>query len=208
MEVHEWRKAIGDIVREHSASDVVTRYFDLKQTPLRAQVIVRELAHFIRHRRDCWAHVSGNCPVWSVKQKILQHEYGEVIKDEFSEHGHITLILNQGKTVGLQPEDILNADPLPTTRAVLYAWGWITREKPWLEGLQQLSDCDHACLVSPPHLLQLPFVSFPFPFPCPCLSLSPFVFCRWHFPRLPLPHPPLPVPCSSWQLGALADLCE
>ena len=139
MEVHEWRKAIGDIVREHSASDVVTRYFDLKQTPLRAQVIVRELAHFIRHRRDCWAHVSGNCPVWSVKQKILQHEYGEVIKDEFSEHGHITLIVNQGKLVGLEPEDILNADPLPTTRAVLYAWGWITREKPWLEGLAALT---------------------------------------------------------------------
>ena len=83
--------------------------------------------------------MSGNCPVWSVKQKILQHEYGEVIKDEFSEHGHITLILNQGKTVGLEPEDILSADPLPTTRAVLYAWGWITREKPWLEGLAALT---------------------------------------------------------------------
>ena len=74
-----------------------------------------------------------------VKQKILQHEYGEVIKDEYSEHGHISLILKQGRSVGLGVDDILQAEPIPTTRATLYGWAWITREKPWLEGLAALT---------------------------------------------------------------------
>ena len=139
MDAREWRKAIGDRVRDHMASDTLTRYYSIPQTPLRAQVVIRELAHFVRHRRDCWAHVSGNCPEWSVKQKILQHEYGEVIKDEYSEHGHISLILKQGRSVGLGVDDILEAEPIPTTRATLYGWAWITREKPWLEGLAALT---------------------------------------------------------------------
>ncbi|MCY4439565.1 MAG: iron-containing redox enzyme family protein [Deltaproteobacteria bacterium] len=139
MDIQGWRKAIGDMVRDHMASDTLTRYYSIRQTPLRAQVVIRELAHFVRHRRDCWAYVSGNCPEWSVKQKILQHEYGEVIKDEYSEHGHISLILKQGRSVGLGVDDILQAEPIPTTRATLYGWAWITREKPWLEGLAALT---------------------------------------------------------------------
>ena len=29
--------------------------------------------------------------------------------------------------------------PLPSTMATLYAWGWMTREKSWLEGLSSLT---------------------------------------------------------------------
>jgi pyrroloquinoline quinone (PQQ) biosynthesis protein C len=139
MDVEGWRQSIGDMVREHMGSPTLSHYYSIKQTPERAQIVLKELAHFVRHRRDCWAYVSGNCPEWGVKQKILEHEYGEVIKDEYSEHGHITLILKQGKSVGLEADDILNAEPLPTTRATLYAWAWMTREKPWLEGLAALT---------------------------------------------------------------------
>lgn len=32
-------------------------------------------------------------------------------------------------------EEVLNVEPLPSTRATLYAWAWIAREKSWLEGL-------------------------------------------------------------------------
>lgn len=142
MDVKGWRKAIGDMVRGHMASDTLAQYYSIKQTPLRAQVVIRERAHFVRHRRDCWAYVSGQPPVWSVKQKILQHAYGEVIKDEHSEHGHINLILQQGKTVDLSVDEILRAEPIPTTpttRATLYGWAWIAREKSWLNGLAALT---------------------------------------------------------------------
>jgi pyrroloquinoline quinone (PQQ) biosynthesis protein C len=75
----------------------------------------------------------------SVKQKILQHEYGEVIKDSYTDHGHLELIVRQGKALGLTADQVLNVKPLPSTMATLYAWGWMTREKSWLEGMVSLS---------------------------------------------------------------------
>jgi pyrroloquinoline quinone (PQQ) biosynthesis protein C len=75
----------------------------------------------------------------SVKQKILRHEYGEVIEDQYAEHGHMELIVRQGKALGLSAEEVLNVEPLPATRATLYAWAWMTREKSWLEGLASLT---------------------------------------------------------------------
>ena len=45
----------------------------------------------------------------------------------------------QGGAVGLTAEDLLSANPIPTTRATLYAWAWITREKSWIEGLASLT---------------------------------------------------------------------
>ena len=74
-----------------------------------------------------------------IKQKILQHEYGEVIKDNYTEHGHMELIVRQGKALGLSPEQVMNVAPLPSTMATLYAWAWMTREKSWLEGLASLT---------------------------------------------------------------------
>lgn len=139
MDAAGWRKAIGDTVREHMRSPQLEHYFSVKMTRPRAQVMLTELAHFVRHRRDCWAYVSGNCPELAVKQKILEHEYGEVIKDQYSENGHLDLIFRQGRAIDLTAEDILKADPIPTTRATLYAWAWMTREKSWIEGLAALT---------------------------------------------------------------------
>ena len=139
MNRKEWRQELGELVRRAMRSPELEHYFRVKITKPGAQVLITQLGLFIHHRRDCWAHVSGNCPHMSVKQKILQHEYGEVIKDEYTEHGHMELIIRQGKALGLSPKEVLEVDPLPTTRATLYAWGWMTREKSWLEGLASLT---------------------------------------------------------------------
>jgi pyrroloquinoline quinone (PQQ) biosynthesis protein C len=105
----------------------------------RAQLMISQLGLFIRHRRDCWSHVSGNCPVMAIKQRILEHEYGEVIKDQYSEYGHLQLIVSQAQKLGMPPEECLNVKPIPTTTATLYAWGWLTRAKSWIEGLSALT---------------------------------------------------------------------
>jgi pyrroloquinoline quinone (PQQ) biosynthesis protein C len=139
MKRAEWRRDLGELVRQSMRSPELNRYFSVKITKPGAQVLITQLGLFIRHRRDCWAHVSANCPQMSVKQKILQHEYGEVIKDEYTEHGHMDLIIRQGKALGLTPQQVLEVEPLPTTQATLYAWAWITREKSWLEGLAALT---------------------------------------------------------------------
>jgi pyrroloquinoline quinone (PQQ) biosynthesis protein C len=142
MDTKTWRKVIGDMVKEHWRSPELEHYFSVKMTKARAQVMLKELAVFVRHRRDGWAYVAGNCPEWPVKQKILEHEYGEVIKDRYSEYGHLDLLIRQGKEIGLRPEDILHSQPLPITRATLYAWCWITKDKSWIEGLAALSSLE------------------------------------------------------------------
>src|SRR5262245_1805717 len=135
----EWRRELGNIVRDAMFSSEIKHYFTVKITKPGAQVLTTQLGLFIHHRRDCWANVSANCPHMSVKQKILQHEYGEVIKDNYSEHGHLDLIVRQGKALGMTADETLNVKPLPSTMATLYSWGWMTREKSWLEGMVSLS---------------------------------------------------------------------
>jgi len=139
MDESGWRSALGEMVRDYIRSPELKRYFSVRMTKPRAAIMVTQQSLYVRHRRDCWAHVSANCPVLGVKQKILEHEYDEIIRDEFSEYGHLELIIKQGKSVGLKPEEILNAVPLPSTRATLYAWGWMTREKSWVEGLAAMT---------------------------------------------------------------------
>ena len=139
MNQAEWRRELGDIVRNAMLSPEIEHYFNVKITKLGAQALITQLGLFIHHRRDCWAHVSANCPHMPVKHKILQHEYGEVIKDNYTEHGHLDLIVRQGRALGLTPDQVLNVKPIPSTMATLYAWAWMTREKSWLEGLVSLS---------------------------------------------------------------------
>ena len=95
MEVKAWRQSIGEMVREHMRSPQLERYFSVTMTKPRAQIMLTQLGLFIRHRRDCWSNLSSNCPELSVKQKILQHEFGEVIKDQYSDFGHLDLIVRQ-----------------------------------------------------------------------------------------------------------------
>ncbi|MEX0802947.1 MAG: iron-containing redox enzyme family protein [Candidatus Binatia bacterium] len=138
MTEQEWRDGMGELVRESAQSEANKQYDGIKLTKARAQIYITQQSLFIRHRRDCWAYVSGNCPQLSVKQKILEHEYEEIIRDEYSEYGHLDLVIRQAKSIGLSPEEVIDTLPLPTTRAALYAYGWLTRKKPWQEGLAAL----------------------------------------------------------------------
>lgn len=139
MNESQWHDTMGEMVRDYIRSPELDHYFSIKMTKPRAAVMVMQQSLYVRHRRECWAHVSANCPILGVKQRILEHEYEEIIRDDFSDYGHLHLIINQGKSVGLEPQQILNAEPLPETRAVLYAWSWITSELSWIEGLAAMT---------------------------------------------------------------------
>ena len=43
-------------------------------------------------RRNNWPQVAANCPAFDVKQRILSHEYEELVEDEHSKKGHLDLI--------------------------------------------------------------------------------------------------------------------
>ena len=138
MQEHEWRDRMGDLVRDSMMTDTYRRYYELPLTDARAAIYICQLGLFVRHRRDCWAYVSGNSPVISVKQAILQHEYEEIVEDEYSAYGHLDLVVRQAQSVGVTAGEIMDAKPLATTRAALYSWAWLTRERPWQEGLAAL----------------------------------------------------------------------
>jgi pyrroloquinoline quinone (PQQ) biosynthesis protein C len=139
MEVVEWRKVIGEMVRDHMRSPELEYYFSIQMSKERARLMITQLGLYIRHRRDCWALVSANCPVMAIKQAILKHEFGEVIKDEYSDFGHLHLIIRQAEKLGMTAKQVLETKPIPTTTATLYAWAWLTHAKPWVDGLSALT---------------------------------------------------------------------
>ena len=89
MDAQSWSNEFGKLARETMVSPELERYFSIPINKRRAQVILQQLSLYVRHRRDCWAFVSGNTPVLAIKQKILGHEYEEMIRDQHSEHGHL-----------------------------------------------------------------------------------------------------------------------
>jgi hypothetical protein len=81
MDVNGWAAAFGELARQTMTSPELERYFSVPITQARARLILQQLSLYVRHRRDCWAYVSGNAPVLTVKQKILGHESEEMIRD-------------------------------------------------------------------------------------------------------------------------------
>ena len=135
MNPQEWRQQLGECVRDLFRSPEMERFYAVKLTEKRAQIYLLQLSLYVRKRRDFWPQVAANCPEFDVKQRIMSHEYEELIEDEHSKHGHLDLIFRQGKEVGLSVEDILAAEPLPTTTASVYAWWWIARTRAWQESV-------------------------------------------------------------------------
>ena len=135
MKPQEWRQKLGDCVRDLFLSPEMEHFYSIKMTTERARIYLLQLSLYTRKRRDFWPQVAANCPELEVKQRIMEHEYEELVEDEHSKHGHLDLILRQGKEVGLSVEDILQAEPLPTTKAAMYGWFWIARHRPWQESI-------------------------------------------------------------------------
>lgn len=135
MKAQEWRQKLGDCVRDLFLSPEMQQFYSTPMSLERAQIYLLQLSIYVRQRRNFWPQVAANCPEFDVKQKILAHEYEELVEDEHSKAGHLDLIFRQGKEVGLSVEDILQAQALPTTKAAVYGWFWIARHRPWQEAI-------------------------------------------------------------------------
>jgi hypothetical protein len=69
------------------------RYFDIRMTPARARIALLQLSLFIQCRRDCWANLIANCDALPIRQRLMEHEYDELVEDEYSSKGHYDLLL-------------------------------------------------------------------------------------------------------------------
>ena len=135
MNAQEWRAKLSDVVKGWRLSPEAQDFYSLKVTPERAKLYMLQLSIYIRNRRNYWPQVAANCPEMKVKQRILAHEYEELVEDEYSAVGHLDLVFRQAHELGLSVEEVLNAEPIPSTRAAVYAWWWLARNRPWQEAL-------------------------------------------------------------------------
>ena len=71
MNEKEWHAEFGGMVRAEYQTSEFDRFFSARLNNARARLSLTQMVPFIRHRRDCWAFVSGNCPEMIVKKKIL-----------------------------------------------------------------------------------------------------------------------------------------
>lgn len=135
MKANQWRQALGETVREFFQSPEMSQFYSTTITMDRARLYISQLGIYVRQRRHYWPQVAANCPEFMVKQRIMSHEYEELVEDEYSEVGHLDLIFRQGRELGMSEQDILDAEPLATTKAAIYGWFWIARTRPWQEAL-------------------------------------------------------------------------
>jgi len=131
----EWEEAIGAKVRAAMATPEMARYFAVKMTQVRARVALLQLSLFVSCRRDGWANLIANCDAPPIRQKLMEHEYDELVEDEYSSKGHYDLLIRQGALIGLTADDFANAHPLRTSMATFYGWKWITRAGAWQDAL-------------------------------------------------------------------------
>jgi pyrroloquinoline quinone (PQQ) biosynthesis protein C len=131
----DWESAIGARVRSTMASPEIERYFAVKMTAARARVALLQLSLFVSCRRDGWANLIANCDAPPIRQRLMEHEYDELVQDEHSSKGHYDLLIRQGALIGLSADDFAQAKPLRTSMATFYGWKWITRAGAWQDGL-------------------------------------------------------------------------
>ena len=131
----EWEKAIAARVSATMASPEMERYFGIKMTENRARAALLQLSLYVQCRRDCWANLIANCDALQIRQRLMEHEYDELVEDEYSSKGHYDLLVRQGALIGLTADDFAKAQPLRTSMATFYGWKWMAREAPWQDGL-------------------------------------------------------------------------
>ena len=131
----EWEEAIGAKVRAAMAAPEMEHYFAVRMTLPRARVALLQLSLFVSCRRDGWANLIANCDAPAIRQKLMEHEYDELVEDEYSSKGHYDLLIRQGALIGLGADDFAKVEPLRTSMATFYGWKWITRAGAWQDGL-------------------------------------------------------------------------
>ena len=110
MQAQEWRQALGECVRDFFRTPEMEHFYSIKMTAERARIYLLQLGLYARQRRNNWPQVAANCPEFEVKQRILAHEYEELVEDEHSKTGHMDLIVRQGNQVGLSADEVINVD--------------------------------------------------------------------------------------------------
>jgi len=137
--VAKYDEILNQITRDTFASIDAKQFYDIKLTTRRAQIIAQQFGLFVRGRRSAWAYIIARCPHMEIKKELLAHETEEMIYDPRCGSDHYTLWVKHGEAVGLTPDEVHHAQPLPSTRAAVCGWTYLAFHLSWLEGLGGVS---------------------------------------------------------------------
>jgi pyrroloquinoline quinone (PQQ) biosynthesis protein C len=110
------------------------RFDNVRLTKARARFYTAHAVYFNLNRRDCWGYVLGAAP-WKVKRLIWHHEEDELINDPRGDADHQSLMIREAQALGLTRNEVDSFDLIPGVKAAFYAWLFIAKNQPWLEGL-------------------------------------------------------------------------
>ncbi len=132
-QIDELDRTLCQLANEHAESEICQRILNMPMTLARARVSIIQRNYFMLNRRDCWGFVQAKAPL-DVKKLIWAHEHEELM-GAAGKADHIAMNIEEGKALGLTPEDFVKTPPTPGTYAAMLAWRQIAQESPWLEGL-------------------------------------------------------------------------
>jgi len=115
-----------------------TRFFNQPISMGRARSWVMQHRLNTRQRNSVLKlRVATNCPDWDVRLQIIGACADEVIADEKYGHGkpHWQHLEELGTWLGMEREDVQNAEPLDSTLICWAAWEGLMSNRHWLEGV-------------------------------------------------------------------------
>lgn len=126
-------KTLHGMINDLFASPEYGAFFDVRLTKNRYALYVKQRAHYVLTRRNCWGLVQANCP-FEVKKLVWEHEEDELAGSRArGVADHPELNRQEGALLGLTPEEIDGSQPTDATIACTLAWENIARTSPWLE---------------------------------------------------------------------------
>lgn len=137
--LNKYDEILNEMTRELFRTKEVHGFLETRLTQRRAQIIAQQFGLFVKYRRPAWSYLIARSPYMDARRALLMHETEEIIKDPRCDSDHYSLWVVHGKAVGLSAEEVINAEPLPTTRAALAGWTYLAIYRPWLQSLGGVS---------------------------------------------------------------------
>ena len=132
------RRELDRMVNAQFETPEFARFLAIRYNMNRARFLALHMAHYTKNRRDCWGYVQGASPL-DVKRVIWQHEGEELVKDPRCDMDHYSLQVRECELLGIPPEEVARAEPIPQARAAYYAWIYLATRQDWLAALSSSS---------------------------------------------------------------------
>ncbi|HEV8341807.1 MAG TPA: iron-containing redox enzyme family protein [Candidatus Binatia bacterium] len=132
------REELDGMVNHQFGTPEFVRFLNVRFTMNRARFFAIHMALYTKNRRDCWGYVQGAAPL-DVKRIIWRHEEEELVSDPRCETDHFSLQVKECRLLGIHPEEVEKAEPIPQARAAHYAWIYLALQQDWLAAVASSS---------------------------------------------------------------------